>query len=176
MTRAIIRTARLEDCPAIVAVHLQAWQETYQGLVSANYLAGLPRSVERRQAWFAQAIASGQPAVWLAEREQQVLGFCNFGASRDADAQADSAEIMAIYLLAAAQRQGLGQGLLQRAYERLSADGYRRVSVWVLTANTQAIEFYQHAGFIAEQSSSRVFEEGGAAMALSRLSRSLPGA
>ena len=43
-----VRPARIEDAPAMAAVHVRSWQETYRGLMSAKILDD-PRLVSRRE-------------------------------------------------------------------------------------------------------------------------------
>lgn len=72
-----IRVARAADAPAIAAVHVGAWRETYAGLVPAHVLSGL--SVDRRTEVWGRIIskpeAFNSSAVFVAEREGAVVGF-----------------------------------------------------------------------------------------------------
>lgn len=169
----LIRAAHLDDCSSIVTVHLQCWQQTYQGLLSAQYLNGLEQTRARRIAWFAQTIEAGQPRVLVVEQDGQIVGFCNFGGAREEGAITTDAELMAIYLLATHQRQGLGRALWQQVRQALLPQEFKRVFVWVLEANTEALGFYRSLGFTADSSSSRVFEEQGEPLALICLSLAL---
>ena len=48
------------------------------------------------------------------------------------------------------------------ARQRMFAEGYKTVSLWVIAGNERAIRFYERAGFVAEVGSRKRFELGGA--------------
>ena len=136
----MIRPAVFEDAAQIGYVHYMAWQETYKGLIDAEYLAGL--SVER----------SVKIAEWtwkntaVAVLDGKIMGFCGISASRDED-MPDAGEVQGIYLLQVAQGKGLGRMLMEDALKRLKAAGYTEVILWVLKGNGKAMRFYEKAGF-----------------------------
>lgn len=100
-------------------------------------------------------------ALLVARRASQVLGFISFGASRDEDAPAGRAEIWAIYVQPADWSTGVGRALLLRAIDRLFAEGYASISLWVIVGNARAMRFYECAGFVCEADSRKSFELGG---------------
>jgi len=79
-----IRVAGVADAAAIAAVHVEAWRETYVGIVPVQVLAGL--SVDRRtQIWrriLTNPTAFSSSAVFVAEREEKVVGFGCCGMQR----------------------------------------------------------------------------------------------
>ena len=164
----VIRRARREDASAIADVHLRSWQQTYQGILSAAYLAALETTLERRVAWFSEALGKGVPSIHVAEFDGRLLGFCSCGASRDEDVPAATGELMAIYLSAEGWGQGIGSHLWGRAREELEKGGYRAVTAWVLDGNVRAARFYRNAGFKADAASQRTFEENGEPLPLTR--------
>lgn len=157
-----ITVARMEDAHAIAEVHVRSWQHAYQGLLPEQFLATL--SVEQREFWWRETLARGSPQVLVARDAEGACGFVCFGASRDEDASPATAEIWAIYLLRRVWSRGVGQRLWQQALERLQAEGARRVTLWVLADNEQAIRFYQREGFSAQEASRRSLELGGVAV------------
>ena len=150
-----IRPAQPADAAAIARIHVAAWQAAYAGIIDAAYLAAL--SVAQREAYWARAIAQGDPEVLLAQDDEQdnnqgdnqgdVAGWIALGDCRDPGAPATRGEVWAIYVDPARWTQGLGHALWQRARERLLARGKSEASLWVLAANGPALRFYARQGF-----------------------------
>ena len=105
-------------------VHYQSWQETYAGLVDADFLAGL--SPEKQIAG------------------ETVMGFTAYGPCRDEDLPGWG-EVRAIYVLRAYQGQKVGRRLMEAALEQLA--DYPRIALWVLKGNEKAVRFYERCGF-----------------------------
>ncbi|MCJ2059612.1 GNAT family N-acetyltransferase [Methylobacterium sp. J-048] len=143
-----VRPAGLEDAPAIAAIHVAAWQETYAGLLPAAMIAAL--TVETWLAIWARILgdpASGT-AVEVAEGPAGLVGFGSCGAQRSADLAAAGfdGEVSAIYVLRAAQRRGTGAALMAALAAHLLQSGHRAASLWVLRENAMARRFYERLG------------------------------
>ncbi len=133
----IIREATVNDAPGKGLVHYLSWQETYTGLIDQEYLdtLSLERSVE---------IAKQYPQnTFIAEIGGKTVGFAAYNKSRDN--LEDTGEIMAIYVLKAHSKKGIGKLLMEACYQKLKE--YSKVTVWVLSSNTNAIHFYEYLGF-----------------------------
>lgn len=145
-----IRPAQPGDAAAIARIHVAAWQAAYAGIIDAAYLAAL--SAAQREAYWAKAIAQGDPEVLLAQGGSlgEVAGWIALGDCRDPGAPATRGEVWAIYVDPARWTQGLGHALWQHARERLLARGKSEASLWVLAANGPARRFYTRQGFVPE--------------------------
>jgi ribosomal protein S18 acetylase RimI-like enzyme len=144
-----IRRAGAGDAPAIAAVHVAAWRESYAGLLPARLLRSL--SVEEATAKWRQNLADRSPAptVLVALRaDRTVAGFGACGPQRTATLQAAGLEgvIEAIYLLQADQGRGLGRRLMIEMARALAADGLGSAGLWVLRDNQRARGFYEALG------------------------------
>lgn len=130
------RRAELEDASMIARLHVQAWQETYPGLLPAEEIAS--RTYEKRQFIWARALSREDARIWVIDD----LGFAQFGPQRERvwAAQGYPEELWSMYLI----RDGYGQGrpLLRAAF---GADG-RRFTTCVLDGNARACAFYEKAG------------------------------
>lgn len=144
-----IRRAALPDAAGIARVHVDAWRETYRGIVPDDHLAQL--SIERREAMWRNYLA--KPAVadsgwgdssWVAEDAGRIVGFVNAGKTRSPELPF-AGELYAIYLLKAFQGQGIGAGLFARSAQDLIAAGQRTAMLWVL-ADNPTVNFYRHMG------------------------------
>ncbi len=119
-------------------VHYKSWQETYAGLIDAEYLNNMTREK-------CKAIAhKWTENILVAKDGDQVIGFVGYGKYRD-DELSDCGEIFAIYVLADYLGKKVGYELMNAAFEKLSA--YRNIAVWVLKGNERAISFYEKYGF-----------------------------
>jgi len=137
-----IREARLEDASAIARVHIDAWRETYQGIIPNTYLAQLSHAKRTKQ-WEQTLI---DQCVYVAVSGDEVVGFAQGGPNRS---DAREGELYAIYVLQAYQGQGLGKALFQRIADDLAE--YETMQVAVLRDNP-ACRFYERFG-------GQVFEE-----------------
>ncbi|NYE95786.1 ribosomal protein S18 acetylase RimI-like enzyme [Psychromicrobium silvestre] len=129
---------RLGDAPRLAEVHVQAWRETYVGMLSDEFLAAL--RVEDRLAMWSSATPEGMARHWVVEDDGVIVGFA--GLNRPAPGAA--VELWGLYLLKSHQKLGLGGELLRTAL------GDRPASLWVAEENANAIAFYQHQGFALE--------------------------
>src|SRR6516165_4195497 len=95
-----IRVAGVADAAAIAAVHVEAWRETYKGIVPVHVLAGL--SVDRRtEIWrriLTNPTAFSSSAVFVSEREEKVVGFgcCGMQRAESLSVQGYDGEISSI--------------------------------------------------------------------------------
>jgi ribosomal protein S18 acetylase RimI-like enzyme len=143
-------------------VHVESWQHVYRGTLPDHYLASL--SVADREAMWRLMVEQQPSHLLLARVAGQVVGFVAFGASRDKDAPPGRAEIWAIYVKPASWSTGAGRFLWLEALQRIVAEGYKSVSLWVIAGNARAVRFYERAGFVVEPESRKSFELGGATL------------
>jgi L-amino acid N-acyltransferase YncA len=157
-----ISPAASEDAAAIARVQVRSWQAAYAHLMPEDYLANL--SVEKRELMWREFIPRGSPELLVARDEECVVGFIAFGPCRDEGVATTRAEIWAIYISPSHWGQGAGSLLWSRARARLTEQGYRSVSAWVLTGNERAIQFYGGVGFAVDAASAKEVVLGGAAL------------
>jgi ribosomal protein S18 acetylase RimI-like enzyme len=154
-----VQAATSEDCRAVAEVHVESWQRAYGGILPEQYLASL--SVAEREAMWRRMVERQPSHLLVARAAGQVVGFVAFGASRDEGAPNDRAEIWAIYVKATSWSSGVGRLLWLEALQRIVAEGYKTVSLWVIAGNERAVRFYERAGFVVEPESRKSFELGG---------------
>jgi GNAT superfamily N-acetyltransferase len=151
-----IRAARAEDAATIAAIRAQSWQAAYDGVIPAGILARAtsPQNaaryseVIRRERWRGMIVA---------EVGNLAVGFASFGPERGPDGQLGpvpgpdqelaTAELYAIYAQPARWSTGAGRALMDAVLERVRAEGYASICLWVLEDNPRARRFYEHAGF-----------------------------
>ena len=142
-----VRMATTSDCDKVGALQVKAWLETYRGLVPDSVLNTLS-TVDQAATWRRILVREPPVAMAVAESDSgRLLGFAAGGPSRGKRLPHDS-EIYAIYVLAAAQRQGLGSTLIAAVARRLASQGARSLCLWVLRDNARARQFYESLGGI----------------------------
>lgn len=140
-----IRLACAADAEAIALVHVEASRTTYANILPTGYLAEL--SVEERsREWhsFLADSASDRFAYVAVDVEAGIVGFASGGPERG-EVPEFSGELLFIYLLAPAQRAGLGRRLVSAVARRLFDMGHRSMMVWVLAENPSR-RFYEAMG------------------------------
>lgn len=163
----LIREAVLEDVPGIAHVHLATWRTTYAGLMPDAVIEGF--TLERREAQWRQVLSprtdsetsSGGEFIYVAVNAEsgQIVGFASGGVERSKKSPEYDGEISSIYVLSESQGHQLGRKLAVKVAQRLKAQGYQGMLVWVL-ANNPYRKFYEALGgqFVLEQN----FTLGGA--------------
>lgn len=141
----MIRPATQADVPAIAAVHVQAWAETYGALLGPD--AAAFRTPDQRIAQWAEWLdpGSGSVAFVACDAGGAVRGFAGAGRVREPGLAVDG-EISPIYLLRRAQGQGLGRALMGAAARHLMAGGARSGGLRVMDVNEAARAFYRRIG------------------------------
>jgi GNAT superfamily N-acetyltransferase len=147
--KAIIRIAKENDGAEIANVHLNSWQESYQGLMPVDFLSRMPLTFKARMNYWNKVIAEKSPEcqILVAESSKHgIVGFAIVGKARD-EKFSDGAELGAIYLLKHYQNSGNGFALLKEAFSFLKKSGYQRAYCWVLK-NNPTIAFYEKTGAV----------------------------
>jgi ribosomal protein S18 acetylase RimI-like enzyme len=149
-TSDMVRRANLADIPALAALHVRSWRETYAGILPSEMLANL--SVETRAAMWRKIVGTPADAynatVHVAEDEEQIVGFGCCGQQRDpALAEAGfSGEFSAIYIARTHQGLGIGRLLMRSMADALLSAGLPAASLWVVRDNAAACGFYERLG------------------------------
>jgi ribosomal protein S18 acetylase RimI-like enzyme len=165
-----IRPATTADAKGVATVHVDTWRDAYKDIVPSGYLAALD-VVTMAERWL-KTLTVGVPHVFVAVVNDTVVGWIAFGPSRDDDLESQCAEIEAIYVAPSFWRRGIGTALVNAAAERLYAEGYSAVALWVLRDNMSAQSFYVRRGFQSD-GSAKVIEIGGAPLTEVRLKGSI---
>ncbi len=165
-----VRPAIARDAKAIAEIHVATWQAAYSGVIPDDYLKTM--TVEKRLAYWREAIEFSDPQIVVATDGEKVIGFAGFDRSRDAGTKSTVGEIWAMYVTPAHWRQGAGLALWDGARDGLKEEGCTQVTAWVLLQNERALRFYeQAAGFKREMPSIRTTAFGSVKLEEIRLKR-----
>lgn len=141
MAQLDIRTMRAEDLNEKVGVHVQAWFETYEGLVPDAWSRENVTSEKMR----AFQLRRGFERTFVACLDDKIVGFASFEPeARAFVGRPGVSEVSSIYVLREFQGTGAGRGLLEAALKSCTHDD---VALFVLEGNDRAIGFYEHLGF-----------------------------
>lgn len=140
----IVRPAEPTDAAAIARVHVDAWRESYRGLVPDAHLDGI--SYDDRTARWRELLIEREQAVFVGceASDPAVLAFASGGADRNGDVDFEG-ELYAIYVLRVGQGKGVGRALVAAVASSLVARRLRSMRVWVLAKNP-ARKFYERLG------------------------------
>lgn len=157
MTAIAITPAGLDDAPAIAAVHVTGWRETYPGLLPASVIDRL--TVERRETQWRGWLSSSErpPFVCVARDGQAIVGFVLAGPTRTVTAFADR-ELDALYVLASHHGRGIGRALIEAAIIDARASAAAALGFWVVAENRRARAFYEAGGASAVAERREVLE------------------
>ena len=167
-----VRHATSRDAKAIAEIHVATWQAAYKDLMPEEYLGKI--TVEKRQAYWREAIEFSEPQLLVATDGDQVVGFVGFDRSRDAGTKSTVGEIWALYVSPEHWGKGAGLALWDGAREGLKEEGCTQVTLWVLLRNERALRFYEHAaGFKREMPSLKTVAFGSVKLEEIRLKRAV---
>jgi RimJ/RimL family protein N-acetyltransferase len=164
-----VRPATLRDAKAIAQIHTVSAQEAYKGLVPDEQLKSM--SVEKRQAYWREAIEYCEPQVQVAIDGEKIVGFVGYDRSRDEKSRPTTGEIWAIYAAPTHWNQGVGLALWDAARDGLHEEGCTNVTAWVPLRNERAIRFHEMAGFKRELATAKTAVVGGVKIEEVRLKR-----
>lgn len=146
----ITRPAVLSDASGIARVHIKTWQCAYRGQIPDSYLDSLSIE-ERAKGWkkILSKLENGNYAL-VAERQNQIVGWCTFGKSRDEDVIDGRGELYGIYIDPQYTGMGIGSKLMEVAMDTLQNEGYKETTLWVLETNVKTRKFYEKKGWKIE--------------------------
>jgi ribosomal protein S18 acetylase RimI-like enzyme len=155
-----VRQADARDAEQIAHVHVATWQKAYRGIIPDSFLDGL--SVTKREEFWNSQLKEAPGRTLVAEADIGVIGFADFGPSRDGDAVLKTGELNAIYVLPGHWGQGQGSALMVESEKALRAAGFARITLWVLEGNQRGRDFYERHGFRFEGTAKPITFSGSA--------------
>ncbi|OGB24225.1 MAG: GNAT family N-acetyltransferase [Burkholderiales bacterium RIFCSPLOWO2_02_FULL_57_36] len=147
-----VRPATTDDARTIAEIHVASWQAAYKDFMPEEDLKKI--SVEKRLAFWREAIEYSEPQLLVVTEGEQIVGFVGFDRSRDKGSKSTTGEIWALYVRPSHWRKGAGLALWDGARDGLKEEGCTQVTLWVLLRNEPALDFFEHAaGFKREMPS-----------------------
>ena len=165
-----VRPAEKADAEQVAAVHAASSQAAYAAVVPADHQ---PLPLEKRRAFWRDAIEYSEPQVHVALEGGRIVGFVGFDRSRDPKSKNTTGEIWALYVLPGQWDTGCGLSLWDAAREGLVEEGCTDVTIWIPLCNDRALRFAELAGFKRELNTVKTALVGGVKLEEIRLKRSL---
>ena len=178
----VIRSVSTADAVQIAAVRRDSWFAAYEGIIAGTIIDRVTapdggarvRQSFRTRPWqrMIAAVAGPRKPAAAGEPSPTVVGYASFGPEQDvlgspwphrlsaAGTEGRAAELYALYVHPAWWSTGTGRALMDQVLARVSAAGYRCITLWVLQDNARARRFYERAGF-APDSASHVLDDLG---------------
>jgi ribosomal protein S18 acetylase RimI-like enzyme len=139
-----VRPARLEDARRLGEIHVETWRATYTGVMPQELLDSL--SVDARERLWSEWIPNPEVAVFVADSDDEVVGFVSVGPSLT---EPEIGELYAIYVVPRAHGTGAGPALMDAAVESLGRRWHEAI-LWVATENPRARRFYEREGWSSD--------------------------
>jgi GNAT superfamily N-acetyltransferase len=137
-----IRPAVRDDIPAIAALHVASWRESYAGLIDQRLID--ERTVEARRAQWSAILDGPQRRTLVAHDRSALFGFASALILATPCDGYDS-YLQLLYLSATAKGRGIGGALLRAIAASLLDEGCRSMVLRVLRRNP-ARAFYERFG------------------------------
>ena len=137
-----------------------------------EFISGLSAEVFRRYGKYDEIVPAwlSQPGVItvLIMKGSYPLGFAMLALTRQEPLEPRRADLLAIAVLPAHERKGVGSALLSHM-EKLALDyGVSEIHLWTAHDNLQALSFFQKAGFEIIGSEGRYYPRGQPAFNMSK--------
>lgn len=138
-----IRQATPVDATEIAKVHVLTWQDSYRGLIEADYLEKM--NVGESESKWLKRLSEAKDLVLVAEVGGKLVGFVH-GRKSDGENGVAEAELCAVYVLKEFQHQGVGRLLFEELVQQMKKSGFHSMNLWVLAKNEVAKAFYMAMG------------------------------
>lgn len=159
-----LRTANLDDSPALARIHIAGWRASYDGLVPQEFLDSLDETA-RAEDWRGWLDSGAAQAIIAHDDTGRAAGFVGFGKLKTPPPGMSpvrplyTAEIYALYILPDYWRHGIGRQLMAGAAAALRDQKMKSLCLWVLERNARAVPFYKALG--GQKCGSKKVEIGG---------------
>ena len=138
----------MADVARIAEVHLDGWQWAYHDTPLRHHLDSHP-AARREEIWIELLNRHEEGArLWVAARDGAIVGFIATGPVRKLGARtAGEFELYALYQSREVARTGVAHQLVAHALSDLRHRACRSISLWALSSNQHAREFYEREGW-----------------------------
>lgn len=144
---ASVRSATVNDAPAVGQTQSLVWQEAYDGIVPPQVHAAFdPQSFATAWRDSLRTPPQGVHRLLVACAGEQVVGFVAIGPSQDPDAGQATGEVTALGVHPMHRRQGHGSRLVNAAVDILREAGAEHVAAWCLVEHEGLRAFLTGSG------------------------------
>lgn len=137
-----IRLAEVNDIPEVRELLRVTWHDTYGEHIPAGDLDTYLDTVYT-EAKLAEILNADREDCFVAESDGRIAGWTRL--RRDDDN--DVFYLISLYVLPAFQKKGIGKLLLDNAISFGLEYRFEKITLGVMEANTDSVEWYKHHGF-----------------------------
>jgi ribosomal protein S18 acetylase RimI-like enzyme len=149
-----LRRAVGADAATIGRIHVESWNVAYRGIMPDDVIART--DLAYRTAFWAERIADSEWPVFLLEKDDACVGFCQMVPTPDPDDDSSRVgHITSLHVLPHLRGRGYGRILIDHVFAEFQRRGFVEVTLWVLKENRDARRFYEHCGFRLDGGSRR---------------------
>jgi GNAT superfamily N-acetyltransferase len=143
-----VRLARTSDVDDIADVNVRSWRAHYSHVLPADVLEALDAR-DLAMSWASSILNPpiASQRVLVAVDDDRVVGYAAFGPSQDPDADAQTAELLALEVDPDRLRAGHGSRLMAAAVDHLRANGMQSATTWCALADEPRRSFLLAAGW-----------------------------
>lgn len=138
-----ISKATISNIEELASIHVNAWQQAYKKMIPKEYLESL--SVNKRKENFHNDFTNKPDLefyfIQCNGENAGILIMRN-------NINHKCIEILAFYLLKSYWHRGIGTSVMNLIKEKLKNLQFKKITLWVLDENKQAIKFYEKNNFI----------------------------
>lgn len=138
----MIREAKIEDVNQISEIVFNSWQDTYNGIISDNYLKKLSISHMIKK-WTKMITEIEHSKTFVYEENNKIQGVIRIGNSEELE---NTGEIYVLYIDINKKRTGIGSKLFNYGIKELTKMGHNNIILWCAKENKGSIEFYKKMG------------------------------
>lgn len=139
-----IRLAIMEDAAGLAHVQITSYRTAYAPLLPASFLAQFSLQ-EQTQDWHDLVTADNDEIVYVAQADAgEIVGYA-LGRPHASGGVHFTSELVALHVLPASQRQGIGRQLFAAVAAHLQQRGCESLMLWALAAN-KVRAFYEQLG------------------------------
>lgn len=144
-----LRNAPVDDAEAIAKVHVASFRQAFRGIFPDSKVDGF--TVALRKPKIVELLSDDQTRNIVFEGSEGIIGFVDFGKSRDENTKKICGEIYAIYVDPSSWGKQVAQHLLDEALNQLREYGYLEMTLWSVKDNLRARNFYLKSGFTVDR-------------------------
>ncbi|KZE69215.1 acetyltransferase [Fictibacillus phosphorivorans] len=156
MNKTIIRTARIEDAEAVLAIHREVIEEsTYFIAVSEEF----NKTTEEHAEWIQKTLDHDRETMLVAEVDNKVVGWIVFRSQERKRMHHTGS--FAIMLQKDCRNKGVGKLLIAELLNWAEQHPViEKITLGTFSTNTRAIELYKKLGFVEEGRKVKEFKFG----------------
>ena len=143
----IIRNATVDDVPKVAKIHVNSWNKTYKGIIAQDHLDNMKNNIEKRIERMKNEFDLRKMIV--ATYENEIIAFSEYVFSNEFSRDLDiDCELCGLYVKNEYVGKGIGTLLFNYVKDEFIKNNKKRMGLWCVKENTNAINFYKSKGGI----------------------------